>query len=238
MSSETDYESIRDDDNSRSARVTLGRALGPAFRSVGQVLWVAGDVIGGDRVAGRSPSGYGSDAVVGLGLVTQTAGELCEGITLLLDHGNQYGAAALLRQLVEVEYLAWAFAEDDEEAARWLRSSKDERFQQWQPRHIRERSAGRFRSTDYGLHCEMGGHPTREGGRLLPGHQAWPEFFAWLELAVHGASTWDYVRAGVRRAGYDDTTTSTSTSLLDSAVNAWRSDDRLYDRLRRVTGNG
>lgn len=44
-----------------------------------------------------------------------------------------------MRQLVEVEYLTWAFAEDEDEAMRWMRSTKEERMRFWQPRHIRAR---------------------------------------------------------------------------------------------------
>src|SRR6266851_2235856 len=158
MEDEDDYRLISDDDSSRSARLSFVTALGPAFHSVGRILWTGGYIIGGDRVGGRSPFGFGSDAVVGLAIVAQTAGELCSGMALLLGHGNDYSAAALLRQLVEVEYLAWAFAEDEDEAAEWLRSTRDERLQRWQPRHMRDRSAGRFRGSDYALHCELGGH--------------------------------------------------------------------------------
>lgn len=235
MEDEDDYGLITDDDSSRSARLSLVTALGPAFHSVGRILWTGGYIIGGDRVAGRSPFGYGSDAVVGLAIVAQTAGELCAGAALLLDHGNQYAAASLLRQLVEVEYLAWAFAEDEEEAARWLRSTQKDRLQQWQPRHIRERSAGRFRSSDYSWHCEIGGHPTREGARLLPGHSRWPDFLGWLELAIHGASTWDYLQSAVKGFGYGEVTKLEGTTILASALVAWRSSDRLRDRLRQVT---
>lgn len=58
-----------------------------------------------------------------------------------------------------------SFAED--EAADWLRSSRDDRLRRWQPRHMRDRSNGRFRGSDYALHCDLGGNPTREGPRLL-----------------------------------------------------------------------
>jgi hypothetical protein len=86
MEDEDDYQVISDDDSSRTARLSLVAALGPALHSVGRILWTGGYVIGGDRVAGRSPFGYGSDAVGGLAIVAQTAGELCTGAALLLDH--------------------------------------------------------------------------------------------------------------------------------------------------------
>lgn len=129
-------------------------------------------MIGSDRVTGSSPFGYGTDAAVGLSIVVQVAGELTGGALLLLGNQNEYGAVALLRQLVEVEYLAWAFAEDEAEATSWLRASKEERQKSWQPRHMRERSEGRFRGVDYSMHCELGGHPTPTSGRLLPRHSS------------------------------------------------------------------
>jgi phage/plasmid primase-like uncharacterized protein len=48
--------------------------------------------------------------VVGVATVAQISGELGAGAVALLEAGNNYAAAALIRQLVEVEYLASAFA--------------------------------------------------------------------------------------------------------------------------------
>lgn len=97
---------IKDDERWIDSRSSLVRSLGPGFRELGEFLWVGGYMIGGDRVTGRSPFAFGSDAVVGVAIVTQTTGELCAGAALLLEHRNDYGGAALLRQLVEVEYVA------------------------------------------------------------------------------------------------------------------------------------
>lgn len=184
-------------------RNKLCEALAAAFREAGKNLWLCGAVIGSDRVEGASPFGFGNDATVGLGTVVQVAGELSAGVIALLHHGNRYGSAALLRQMVEVEYLAWAFAEDEEEAMRWLRSTRDQRMQFWQPRHIRKRAGDRFRGTDYAAHCEIGGHPTPDGNRLLPtSSQTEPDFFSWNELIFHGLSIWDYTLAASDKLGY------------------------------------
>jgi hypothetical protein len=78
-------------------------------------------MLGTDRRDGESPFGFGSDATVGLAIVAEIAAELISGTLTLLDQDGLYGAAALLRQLVEVEYLCWAFAEDEDEAKRWMR---------------------------------------------------------------------------------------------------------------------
>jgi hypothetical protein len=105
------------DDDAAESRRQVCLTVATTLANAGDSLWVGGSIIGGDRVSGVSPFRFGSDAVVGLATVTQIGGELCSGTISLLDLDNRYAAMALLRQLVEVEYLAWAFAEDNEEAA-------------------------------------------------------------------------------------------------------------------------
>lgn len=48
-----------------------------------------------------------------VGLVGQTGGELAPGAIKLLHAENLYASAALIRQVVEVEYLASIFADDN-----------------------------------------------------------------------------------------------------------------------------
>jgi hypothetical protein len=186
-----------------ASRTELCEALVIAFGKVGELLWVSGAIIGPDRVGGDSPFRFGSDATVGLATVVRIAGELSRGAVALLREGNQYSAFALVRQLVEVEYLAWAFAEDEEEAMNWLRSSQKERMRFWSPRHIRKRAGGRFRGKDYSLHCETGGHPTPDGNSLLlGGARADSDFFARDDLIFHGLGVWDYALSAAGRFGW------------------------------------
>jgi hypothetical protein len=84
------------------------------------------------RAEGRSPIDFGSDDVVGLATVCQVGGELARGAVELLGANNRYGASALVRQLVEVEYLAAAFSEKgDEIAGEWMRADREERKKFW-----------------------------------------------------------------------------------------------------------
>ncbi|MDT0263407.1 hypothetical protein [Jatrophihabitans lederbergiae] len=156
--------------------------------------------------------------------------ELLGGVAVLLPLGNRYAALALIRQLVEVEYLAWAFVEDEPEAANWLRSTPQERRRRWQPGQLRARSAGRFRGTDYGRHCEMGGHPTPDARRALPDHvDRFPVGLCWYEAATHGVSIWEYVKAAAEKLGYGDVIEGLSSATsLDPAVATWRASDRLH----------
>jgi hypothetical protein len=109
-----------------------------------------------------------------------------------------------MRQLVEIEYLMWAYSEDEEEAAAWLRSSRNERLSSWQPRHLRTRADGRFRAPDYAHHCEEGGHPTPQSAKLLPYHQTPHDFFLWADLVSHGLSIWTYAIDGIDKLDYGD----------------------------------
>ncbi len=227
---ERDLATALNDAGSQAARVACCSASGLALAEVGRVLWVGGYIVGPDRAAGESPFAFGSDATVGLATVAQVGAELLGGVGALLPLGNRYAALALIRQLVEVEYLAWAFAEDEPEAASWLRSSPQERRRRWQPGHLRARSAGRFRSTDYGRHCEMGGHPTPDARRALPDHiDGFPTELCWYEATSHGVRIWEYVQAAAEKLGYGELLDGlSSTTSLAPAVARWRESDRLH----------
>jgi hypothetical protein len=166
----------------------------------------------------------------------------------LLRAENLYGAAALLRQIVEVEYLTWAFDEDAEEAKVWLRSSSEERRDLWQPRHLRKRSQGLFRGRDYSFHCEYGGHPTPEATTLLPDHSnRGPSVLYWIDLAGHATSAWDYAQSASGKLGYGDALDELAADRgLPDAMSRWRETDSLREAVTafvlgaddRITGEG
>jgi hypothetical protein len=216
------------DEAAMLVRQEFGEAVAAALKTGGQVLWIGGSLLGPDRAEGKSPFEFGNDAVVGLATVMQIGGELVSGAITLFAEDNRYAAAALTRQLVEVEYLAWAFAEDEEEAEKWMRSSKDERQELWQPRHLRARADGRFRGVDYGLHCGKGGHPSPEGIYLLPDHYS-PDASAplwWCDMAIHGHSVWSYALAAAERLGQGDVLSSLEeASALSEVEGRWRNED-------------
>lgn len=217
-----------DDKARQDARVACCCALSAGLSEVGRVLWVGGYIVGPDHVAGDSPFDFGSDATVGLATVAQVGAELLGGVVTLLPLGNRYAALALIRQLVEVEYLAWAFANDEEEAADWLRSSREKRMRRWQPRHLRERSNGQFRGSDYARHCDIGGHPTPESRHALPDHTEGVQAgLCWHEAATHGVSVWRYVADAGDRLGFGPVLQELSVrEVVESAVDSWRSADR------------
>ena len=141
-----------------AGRFQLARATAETFSSAGIELQAIGQIFGLDRVKGLSPASNGSDELVAVSLLLRVAGQLVSASVDLFGDGRHYAAAALLRQLVEIEYLAWAFEARDSDAERWLRSTAEERRDFFTPAKLRKAAQGKFRSKDYGHHCEMGGH--------------------------------------------------------------------------------
>lgn len=194
-------EPLLADANAQQAREDFCDTASSGLALVGQRAWVSGALLGPDRASGISPFDHGSDARVGLALVAQIGGEVARGAVLLLRQENRYAAAALVRQLLEVEYLAAVLAEGaDDLAAEWLRSDRDARMRFWSPARLRERARRRFLPSDYHHHCELGGHPTPRSGSLLPDHEsALRAEFLWVDLAGHLAAVWEHVLSAADR---------------------------------------
>lgn len=86
-------------------RLSLANFTAKTFLEAGEQLYFFGDVIGSDRISGSSPFGHRSDETVAVSLLLRIASQLVSASTDLFSDGRHYAAAALLRQLVEVEYL-------------------------------------------------------------------------------------------------------------------------------------
>jgi hypothetical protein len=214
-----------------AARRLLCESLVQAFKVAGDRLRLGGHLFGSGRVDGTYPFGNGDDGMVALGYLSTTCASLISGAADLLEGGNCYAAAALNRQLVELEYLSWAFAEDHAEAASWLSSSRSDRLDRWQPRHLRMRSDGRFRGSDYAEHCDIGGHPTPEGVRVLRAdHLPRVGEIMFRETAHHGLSCWEYLQVAVSQLhGYEETWLI--PAMIDEGVRAAAEDWKAQDHL-------
>jgi hypothetical protein len=184
-----------DDIELNTLRFELAKFAALNFSEAGSELLVLGQILGADRKTGASPFGNGSDAAVAVSTLMRIGAQLISASADLFCDGRSYAAAALVRQLVEVEYLAWAFETKHGDAEKWLRSDKKQREQFFSPRKLRDAAAGKFRSKDYGFHCELGGHPVPNVENLLTnkpqfaqlllcdmlGHtgRIWEHFFSW-----------------------------------------------------------
>lgn len=175
-----------------ASRYQLARATAETFSTAGAELHAIGQIFGPDRAKGLSPGSNGSDELVAVSLLLRVAGQLVSASADLFSDGRHYAAAALLRQLVEIEYLAWAFDARDSDAERWLRSTAEERRDFFTPAKLRKAAQGKFRSQDYSHHCEMGGHPVPRSAVLLNGDQVTCQLLL-SDLLGHTGRIWDHL---------------------------------------------
>jgi hypothetical protein len=172
-------------------RMSLARFTAIVFRDAGKELHVLGHILGSDRRTGSSPSGHGDDATVAVSLLLRIGSQLVSASAELIADRLHYAGAALNRQLVEVEYLAWAFETKDEEAARWLRSTQDERKSFFTPAKLRAAAGKHFRGVDYSYHCEIGGHPVPGSWVLLNDDDAIAQLMS--DCLGHSGRIWDHI---------------------------------------------
>jgi hypothetical protein len=134
------------------------------------------------------------EAVRAMGTLLQMAGELALAAGRMLSGHEHYAGAALVRQVVEIEYLTWTFKAGKESVTAWLTSTYEERMKIFSPKQLRANSKGRFLFKDYQDHCEQGGHPVPRGIFLLGGRDVGPAQVMLVDLLVHCWRTWDQVR--------------------------------------------
>jgi hypothetical protein len=189
---------------------------------IGHRAWVVGSL---QRDAGAQA----------LGDVLQMAGELGEGTVLLLDADRKYAGAALVRQIVECEYLVWLFAAEPEEARNWRTGSPEAGGTSFAPGAMRKRSDGRFRAEEYASHCERGGHPREAGAFLLSGHNDSRQLaegrWQWLDLAQHLERLWSSVPLALESHHVQDALDPPHSAALQKARERWWANDALAARL-------
>jgi len=140
-------------------RFTLAHVAAEAFDKLGVELSLVGNHYESNQSDVNLEAEASHGEIVAVALLLRVASQLTGSCAELFAQRKHYAAAALLRQLVEVEYLAWAFEKRDRDAQRWLQSTREEREKFFRPARLRRASNGHFRNQDYGYHCEMGGHP-------------------------------------------------------------------------------
>ena len=206
-------------------RLELARFAAETLSSSGSELHVFGHIIGPDRKAGLSPFAHGSDEAVAVSTLLRIAAQLASASAGLFRDGRSFAAAALLRQLVEIEYLAWAIEANNGEGERWLRSDRKQREQFFTPAKLRKAAAGKFRSQDYGYHCEFGGHPVPASGLLLEGG---PEVAQLLlsDLLGHVGRIWDHFVGWARGKSHGSPLLGRTESMSSRFV-AWKLADPL-----------
>ena len=167
------------------------RTCAEQLQSCGKVLWAFGLADDSRRRA--------------LATVLQIGGSLAKGNVAMLEAENWYAAAALCRQLAEVEYLVWLFGTDPTEAETWLSATQEDLRRMYNPSTMRKRSKGQFRDEEYWSHCEIGGHPNPKAAFLLPEHilpsdeppLPTPEWM-WVDLGQHLERLWSFTEVATK----------------------------------------
>jgi hypothetical protein len=168
-----------------AVRNELAKFTGDTFTQVGEELYAVAHVLGPGRNFRLSPSRHGVDQIDAISLLFRITGQLTLASANLVGNGMHYAAAALVRQIVEVEYLAWAFQSCDKDAERWLRRSF------FTPGKLRSAANGEFRGKDYGYHCELGGHPVPGSIIFFPDNLEVSQLLL-SDLLGHTGRIWDH----------------------------------------------
>lgn len=201
------FTELVDDDEAAAARERYCDNIAEALKNVGSWLeidtWIgAGDVGEADLNKPPKPDPIRRRSFAAAALVAEISGQLVSGALLLLRDGNEYAASALVRQLIECEYLLRAFRLDFAEAARWHDANDRERWD-FSPKNLRK--IGGFDDKEYANHCNAGGHPNPAGRPLIQLPRAMADLERkvtgsaskldvvrglWLDLAFHCDRTW------------------------------------------------
>jgi hypothetical protein len=121
--------------------------------------------------------------------------ELTEAAVAMAVRRRYYAVGAVIRQLIECEYLLALFNDDLGHARRWSESTPAEIRKSFSPQKMRN-LVGRFSNEEYWGHCDVGGHPAPKGARLLekldPMRRSWPVAAAELsiDLGLHLRRIW------------------------------------------------
>ena len=182
----------------------------------------AGDAL----IVGRKMNVQADRPTFAMGSLLKTAGQIIHATGLLAEKNQNYAAAALIRQVVEIEYLTWAFKEGHVDLEHWLKSTHEDRRKVFSPASLRQTSKGRFLDKDFRRHCEQGGHPTPEGIHLLiPG----PSFQILLaDLLTHSWRIWDQTRAWSAMRPETIAITEKFMHMVYKPLADWGKQDKIY----------
>jgi hypothetical protein len=208
-------------------RVALAHFSSETFLSVGIRLHLLGHIVGPDRTNQTSPFGHGSDETVAISVLLRIASQLISASTDLFEDGRTYAAAALLRQMVEIEYLAWAMETRDRDGERWLRSNQKQRENFFKPAKLRKAAQGKFRGKDYGYHCELGGHPV-PGASILLGDDLAIGQLLLADLLGHAGRIWNHLVGWARKSSSNEIVLSRAREMSKRFAD-WTSKDPFFN---------
>lgn len=231
------YRGMLLDDDLMSLREQFARVTAEQLGNVAS--WLGFDsLLGAGDIDTSTPSDEATAperyaAFRGVSAVVEMASELAMGCVSMLDSGHRYAAAALIRQLIECEYLLHAFVEDLSRAASWYRASPSEIRSAFMPKTMRP--LGGFSDREYWTHCDQGGHPSPQGRVLLrfgghgdPADEGFMAASMWGDLAQHLGRVWwaAHDLLSTHHARFVDVRAS-QIAVVDAIGARWRDADPL-----------
>lgn len=186
--------------------------------TVGDHLWVIGIL----------SSEQETEAV---GVLAQMIGQLGQEATGAFDRERYYAAAALVRQIVEAQYLMAVFRDDAKQRARWLNASTNRIEKSFRPGQMRE--AGGFTISEYKQHCSWGGHPNPSARWMLPNHTGFPVApdLLIVDLGQHLTEAVDLLVSVLPTLPMVDLDTLPSQGDLPETYRRWRAEDPMSGRI-------
>lgn len=188
------------DDELRVLRQRYCGVVSEQLQSVSSWL-VVDSWLGGGKMTrpgrGENPTDPAHAEFRGAATVVEMAAELTRGNVLLFEQEAYYAGSAMMRQLIETEYLISWFADDLSHAKDWYDARPEKIRTLFTPKKMRAATKGRFSDQEYWKHCEQGGHPAPQARGLLrfSGWVPVGEFdiraALWCDLAHHLRRIWN-----------------------------------------------
>jgi hypothetical protein len=192
------YDQVLMDQKLRMLRQQFSETTSQALSGTASWLGIDSLLGGGDwreDNKGATPDPDRHMAFRASAVVIEMASDLVLAALSQLRERRLFAAAALIRQVLETEYLIAAFDSDFSHAVRWTNSSPAEIRKFFSPRSMRE--IGGFSNSEYWNHCDMGGHPAPKGRLLLrfasgqsESEQSRIEASLWADFAQHLRRLW------------------------------------------------
>lgn len=224
----TRYAAAAADERIMQARLHLIGSAGPCFDLTAKRLHVIGFFLK-------------NDVALGTALLCHIASDLISSIHALCDSKRFYSVAALLRQLIEVEYLAFLGYIEPLRVAEWYRLPPEQIRRQFSPKQMRRASGGLFADHEYWVHCVTGGHPHPNGRILLAEYSPLldPSAATVPDACHHISPLWNSIRLAQNAQERQDCVSHELADAYELAVREWRAiEDDLVLSHDGIRGSG
>jgi hypothetical protein len=204
------FDSALVDPDILSARLNVLDTGAKILGELGSHAFIHGLLVGGKEISAFS-------------ILSGLAADISASFATLMRSGNEYSAAALLRQLVEFEYLFFIAYQDKSELGKWLAADGDTLRKQFTPQKMRKKSNGIFSDQEYWTHCDMGGHPNPKARAFLAGESKNMKMVAFLlpDGVHHFRRLWTSVKLLYPILLEDNKSQLEKMSLVSDAIETW-----------------